>query len=250
MIKTHWYVGNVNFGEMLVPEILRLAGIEFVHAGLPESELMLIGSTLSHTEDKYSGTILGSGLQFWERKKLEYTKFLCVRGPLTRELLGLPHDMPLCDPGLLVSEWGVDETKKYDAYIILLSFIDKNSNLLNYLLVSNPDIHVIDIQQRMDKTLKEIAQSRHIISTSLHGMIAADALGVKNCWIYSPNVIGYGFKFFDYNLSVGKMCGSVLPHESLNVMISQMTVADPHRIAGMVSKFNWLLGEYKRCITS
>jgi len=51
--------------------------------------------------------------------------------------------------------------------------------------------------------LAQIDECEHILSSSLHGLICAQALGIKSRWILlSNNVLGDGFKFRDYASSM------------------------------------------------
>ena len=62
----------------------------------------------------------------------------------------------------------------------------------------------IDIQAGVEKVVEEVVKCRRIISSSLHGIILADALGIENKWVYSDFVLGGGFKFRDYAASLGE----------------------------------------------
>ena len=66
-----------------------------------------------------------------------------------------------------------------------------------------PDTTVIDITGEIDTVIDQIAACDRIVSTSLHGIICADAYGVPAIWLHSSDKVGTdGFKFRDYFSSV------------------------------------------------
>lgn len=62
-----------------------------------------------------------------------------------------------------------------------------------------PNSKIIDVRQAPLDTLQQIASCDFIVSTAMHGLIAADSLGIPNKWIeVSDKVEGNGYKFKDY----------------------------------------------------
>jgi hypothetical protein len=54
-------------------------------------------------------------------------------------------------------------------------------------------------------TVRTIASCDFVVSSSLHGLIAADAFGIPNVWVrWSDRVAGGSWKFLDYFRSVGR----------------------------------------------
>ncbi|RGY81624.1 hypothetical protein DXA18_05515 [Dorea sp. AM58-8] len=54
------------------------------------------------------------------------------------------------------------------------------------------------------QVVKEIAECRYIISSSLHGLIVADSLGIPNMYlVFGDRLLGDGYKFEDYYSAYG-----------------------------------------------
>ncbi len=57
----------------------------------------------------------------------------------------------------------------------------------------------------IEGTLTEILSCEKIVSSSLHGIILADAYGIPSAWLSSTTPKGLEFKFYDYFISVNKI---------------------------------------------
>jgi hypothetical protein len=128
---------------------------------------------------------------------------LAVRGPLSAR--GIPGNFALGDPGLLANELVGPQEKLWDLGI-LPHWQDKQlaakfSNLIKKLhtyKIINPADDPLDV-------IRQIGSSRRIVTSSLHGMVLADAFGgiprrVEIC----PAMLkdGGDFKFRDYSASI------------------------------------------------
>lgn len=67
------------------------------------------------------------------------------------------------------------------------------------------DVRVIDISGSIEEVIEQIVACDRVVSSSLHGIICADAYGVPSIWLHaSDKPTGDGFKFRDYFSSVGR----------------------------------------------
>jgi pyruvyltransferase len=111
----------------------------------------------------------------------------------------------------------------------------------------NREIHFIDIQANPFSVIREIDKCQNILSSSLHGLVFADALNIPNAWSeLSDRVSGKGFKFRDYLLSLRRSTRPIVfsGKENLTEMISQMVTPAQaivaERISGLDGAFQML----------
>jgi pyruvyltransferase len=85
-----------------------------------------------------------------------------------------------------------------------IDYTDENSlKTINNL--SSQGVKIINITAGIFHFIDELLQCKNIMSSSLHGLIAADAYNIPNIRVKLSNkLIGGDFKFKDYNLSVNK----------------------------------------------
>ena len=204
-LQLHWWTNESNFGDLLAPWLAhRITGqeVEFVDRGSPA--FVTIGSILSHVS---SGcTVWGTG-SFGTETSKQITKdaeYRAVRGPLTRNKLAINGiDCPRIygDPALLTPRYFNPDVPKTHKLGIVLRWSETKRNQH-----SIPGVKPIYLgSDDIEGTLRSFLQCEKILTTSLHGLIIADAYGIPNAWLDSRTPKGLEFKYWDYLISVGKI---------------------------------------------
>lgn len=198
-----WWLGGSpgNFGDILTPYILDYFSIKHERVRhYKDSNLLCVGSIIRR--GGAGKTILGSGI-LSSNERLDVTaNFKSVRGPLTRKrIIDLGgHCLPnYGDPGLLISLLSPFLEKKYKIGIV--------PHVIDYHLLKekNLNLNIVNLKT-LDplQTAKQISECELIISSSLHGIIAAHSYGIPAAWIGSENKLkGDDVKFYDYFASIG-----------------------------------------------
>jgi pyruvyltransferase len=194
-VKAYWHQHD-NFGDSLTRYwIERLTGREVQWTPANKADLIGCGSIVEAIPEGFTGIILGSGVMYETalRFDLKSADIRALRGPLTAERIGV--DVPYGDMGLLFSLFKSRWVPVYEVGTLPHYAVRDRQEL---------DHHYIDIMAGVESVVRHVSKCKRIISSSLHGIILADALGIENQWVYSDKVLGGGFKFRDYAASLGE----------------------------------------------
>lgn len=188
-----------NFGDLLTHYFIRrLFGVNLEISSPARARLFGVGSLSAAVPNGFTGYILGTGVMH-EAERHDWTSanVFGLRGHLTGERVKHHGDPVMGDPGLIVDRFAPQVAKQFDLGIIP-HYMDKcDARLVPW--ARKASVCIIDIQSGVDAVIAKAAACRAIVSSSLHGLILADSLGIPNKWIRLSDKIGGGnFKFHDY----------------------------------------------------
>lgn len=258
--------GKGNFGDDLSPLLIaRITGTEVKHSGMMSADIVGVGSVLDYwnsrglrvfrnikstLSSKRPLAIWGTGLREPRRIFLPKSDILAVRGPLTAQHLGIRQKVHFADPGIL-APIVQSPRQKINRIGIVPHYVDKENPIV-YQVSKDPRFLVIDVEDKSERVLSQISQCQMILSSSLHGLICADAYGVPNCRIVLSNrVKGGDFKFRDYVLGVNRERMASHPvadksdvYLSVDDLEKNLSFLDPSEIEARGSKMIKLISEW------
>ena len=142
-------------------------------------------------------------------------KICAVRGPKTRyelEKKGIQCPEVYGDPALLMPRFYQPSMQKRYSMGIIPHYIDlKKDDVVR--LCNDSRVKLIKVQGYKEWTdfIDEICSCDIIISSSLHGLIVAEAYGIPSLWVeFGTYVDGWEFKYYDFYESIGKVNESPL----------------------------------------
>lgn len=199
---TFWWYHDANFGDRLTPLLLPYYGIYPVLRGHSQAELFGVGSLINTVPSGFDGWIWGSGSFGYEEPRLSHAKIAALRGPLTAERMGLELEPAFGDPGLLMPRVVRAKRKRWTLGIVP-HVSHQNHDIISALRRRLPrEVLFIDVRQRPETVAKQISRCQHIVSTSLHGVIVADAYRVPAAWATLSELEGGDFKFRDHDAAM------------------------------------------------
>lgn len=208
----YWHESFVNFGDFLSHKVVeRITGnpvpIYNKQQQYKKPKFLAIGSILSFA--RQNDIVWGAGIngKLLDAKHYLFTKLdiRAVRGPLTRQFLQKYCNI-FCpeiygDPALLTPYLFPEFKRKKEPrlpYVIIPHYSERHlfENIQPELLV--------DPTKDWRSIIKKILNSKFVISTSLHGIIVAEAFGIPARLLRVTNNEPL-FKFHDYYLGSGRL---------------------------------------------
>jgi pyruvyltransferase len=198
-VRVYWFRTRPNFGDALAPVLLRHfggIGARWSHPAL--SDGVVIGSVAARLPRHYYGVVVGVG-KYDETVALDLSRahVLGLRGRLTLRDSGARGNPVLGDSGLLARDLLAARPPVAHDLGIVPHYNDTQ------LAQRFPDAHHVDVGRDPIEVIREIASCERIISSSLHGLITADSLGIPRRWEPSSRLRGGAFKFHDYASALG-----------------------------------------------
>ncbi len=220
-IKLFWARGSGgaggirNAGDWYSPLICEcLSGRRVDYAPPDRCDLVAVGSLLQRLNRSHRLHRLGfrRRLDIWGTGTLRAGDKLggrhqvhALRGALTRERIDTGSSpVPLGDPGLLAGLLVAPARHKRYAVGLVAHAADRADPAVTAFLGRHPTVTDIDITAPVESVLEQISACEFVISSSLHGLVFADAYRVPNAWIVvSDRLIGGRHKFDDYYSAFG-----------------------------------------------
>ncbi|MDE3045693.1 MAG: polysaccharide pyruvyl transferase family protein [Verrucomicrobiota bacterium] len=195
----------VNFGDYLSLKLVERIVNQPVYA-FPKNpprkvkKLLAVGSILVFAYD--NDVIWGSGINGKTLTKQHYRfnhlDVRAVRGPLTRQFLmenfNIPCPEVYGDPALLFPYFFPEFQRKENPsreYIIIPNCFERS-------LFPKENPNVVHPTEPWNEVIEKILDSKFVISSSLHGIIIAEAYGIPARLLRPPNTPNHLFKYQDY----------------------------------------------------
>lgn len=213
-ILARWWRGSLNWGDALSPVLTSwISGREVYGyqevvnlAGRPV--FSVVGSILDSSSIDHH-VVWGAGFMHRDGAfRIAPREIRAIRGPLSRQIVrdsGLPCPAVFGDPALLLPAYYRPFTEPTWDVGIVPHMADRAHPWIDSVRRES-GVRVLDVQGGdITGFIDQVLSCRMIASSSLHGVILADAYGIPAVWIeLSDRVLGDRFKFWDYLESVGR----------------------------------------------
>lgn len=212
-IKLWWwrwrFPTELNFGDELTGSLLeRLTRRPVRWVPIEDADVVGAGSVLIQVTKKRRGAmpyVWGSGfIQRYQGEIAQDRLPAALRGRLSRSLYPEAQAdlIRLGDPGILAGHLVDGPVSRKYALGVVPHYKDAADPLVARLGALGSSVRLIDVAWTPEEVAREIASCDAVLSSSLHGLIFADALGVPNAHLRISERVGgdvHGsFKFEDY----------------------------------------------------
>ena len=212
-------VTNSNWGDDINPIMINFLSSKkplflpdcYLSKIIPIPNYLTIGSTLTFYPLNKT-TVWGAGIvnnNEIDLIKIKPYNIYAVRGPMTRKLLiqkGIVCPEVYGDPALLFPFFYKPNVTQTDKIGIIPHFLDlEDTNVIR--LLKNDETQMINVRgyDKWESFIDKILACKMIVSSSLHGLIIAEAYGIPAVWAkFGSYIDGWDFKYFDFYASIGK----------------------------------------------
>lgn len=195
-----------NFGDVITPLIIkRLFGLQCIWSHPRECAVAGAGSIMENVyaaKGRNRPIIWGSGFIAEGDNNVDGDELdiRALRGTESWKRVegGPDRTIAFGDPGLLADCLLTTTPKKTHTLGVVPHIFDKDSAAVARLRDLR-DVRIIDVYDHPRTVMEHIASSQFVLSSSLHGLIAADSVGVPNAHLKISNkLLGGSYKFRDY----------------------------------------------------
>jgi hypothetical protein len=201
-----FYFDCLNFGDAINPFLFgKITGCPIIRCESPLNRPHVVGiGSIANWANRQS-TVIGSGLANKDDKINPNCHLRLLRGPITADIAracGNKSNFFLGDPVLALPSVGNFKRVKTCEIGIVPHYVDYEATLSLFENSTLP-VKIIDIKKPIKEFISDVVSCKRVISSSLHGLILADAFGIPNIkTTISTSILGDGTKFLDYFLSV------------------------------------------------
>lgn len=200
-IPQFWFNRIPNFGDTLAPAITEsVSGYAARYtSNRVRGKLLGVGSIAKFARP--GDSLWGTGALDESGADLSRCQVLAVRGPLTREVCTGEIPEIFGDPAILLPLIHTPVTRRRYPVGVIPHYVEHQ-----FFPTQDPQVKFIDVTSPdWRRTVDEICSCDVVLSSSLHGIIVAEAYDVPAVWVSaSDRVLGQGFKFRDYYASTNR----------------------------------------------
>lgn len=219
-LRLFWFAAVPNFGDMIGPWMAERVTGHPPEPGEPSHGTILSSGSILNWAG-IDAVVWGSGIANLTDPINPCANILAVRGPISRaRALAYGATCPdiVGDPGLLLPRF-LGPRPAVVTKIGIVPHLSDRPAILSMVLPA--DMRAVDLFRPVPDVAAAIASCERIVTSSLHGMIAAHAYGVPAALVqFGDGVLGDGTKFDDHRVAVG-----LAPRPAIDLR-SRFTVGD------------------------
>jgi len=195
-----WFFNKIlNVGDLVGPYLLEKLSGKKVRKNIfgIQPHYISVGSIFDQVTE--NSIVWGAGfMKETDKLHCRPSQVRLVRGKLTKNKLPSGITCALGDPALALAHYYSPHSNLSKSQLIGVVLHYSDEHLMTQI-ASQEGVKLINVKQGVESFVDEISDCRYIFSSSLHGLVIADAYQVPNCWIkFDTCQRTDSFKYRDY----------------------------------------------------